>query len=143
MYDSVSTNQEWGILKQHLKVSIECEMIDLEKCWKSGEGVLGNASPKNDKSLSFMDVAGRSWATFSLSENMFFVDTNGFKPPNRFGKDRFYFSFQNNLEKRTNDASYYVKIGPSLEAGEAPSDFTVYDKKKCQHPPCYYKSWLK
>ena len=76
-----------------------------------------------------------SWCSIDNYENLFLVDTNGFTPPNQFGKDRFVFTFGNSKGERTYQSSDYAKIIPYAKDT---SSATYY----CKHPPCYYYSWL-
>lgn len=57
----------------------------------------------------FVDASGRNWCLFSYQENLFIVDTNGFSQPNRFGKDRWMFTFADLNNKRADNYMNYKK----------------------------------
>jgi len=65
---------------------------------------------------------------------MILVDTNGFKGPNKYGRDRWLFTLQDRYGERL-QTGLPEKIG-----------FFVGDRKTvtedCHYPPCYFKSWL-
>ncbi|MDD3014804.1 MAG: hypothetical protein PHC34_13970 [Candidatus Gastranaerophilales bacterium] len=60
------------------------------------------------------------------------VDTNGFKSPNKYGRDRFIF-----LMKANNDSGtgLITKIGVYV-------DFPSVQATWCPSGGCYYVSWL-
>lgn len=82
--------------------------------------------------LCFIDTSGRSWCK-ATNWGWMIVDTNGFKEPNIFGKDRF---------------PLYTAINNSTSAAGIPNsifpfeDQTAVDVHICPSPPCYYTSWL-
>ena len=152
-----ATTQEWNILKQNLKISKECKQgDDLYSCWAHGDTVCGwtcgngkldengqviispNGAPETSKPSSFIDAAGRSWAEFITSENLFLVDTNGFKGPNKFGQDRFTFTLYSAKNTRTNDYS----TNPPIRIGPDPKNNIIQQTAWCKFPPCYYYDWL-
>lgn len=60
------------------------------ECWDfSGENIYG-VYP-NTSSYAFIDASGVAWCLASNNYHIIFIDTNGFNPPNQFGKDRFAF----------------------------------------------------
>ena len=136
-WQSKATTQEWNILKENLKVTKECQPAELYSCWAEGD-VVHNTQPQLNSSLSFIDAAGRSWSLYHASENLFLVDTNGFKEPNKFGQDRFMFTFYSTKGTRTDDYSKNppVRIGPFINGNRKTED--MY----CNYPPCYYYDWL-
>lgn len=146
-----ATEQELQILKSKLKILIECNIKgEIAECWApgadkvcSGSCATGdpntplgtNGLPGQNREKCFIDVSGRNWCTFNNDENIFFVDTNGLKNPNRFGKDRFMFTFANENGSRCTSATCYKKIIPYQK------DITT-QTSWCMYPPCYYESWL-
>ena len=151
-WDGNSWLEEMNLLKEKFKIALDCPTNKGTKenaCWKKGDTVCGGSCKTGNSedgidyedgvpypsSNCFVDGAGRSWCSFDNSENMFLVDTNGFAKPNRFGKDRFMFTFADKNGKRTFNASSYAKVIPYA------SDTTTATWT-CKHPPCYYKSWL-
>lgn len=150
MYEEVTTKEEIDIMKAGFKVLLDCGNKDIARCWKKGDTICGGScssgnpadgiatkdgAPRNGYSFCFMDVSGRSWCSFSLIENIYLVDTNGFSNPNQFGKDRWIFTFGDENNKRVSKATLYKKIKPYYSNITTLSTF-------CKHPPCYYESWL-
>lgn len=136
VYDSVATAADWSILKAAFKVSKECTAAQLSSCWAQGDTVndANGGFPNTGSSQSFIDVSGRSWALYYDQESKFFVDTNGFKAPNKFGKDRQMFRLG-----RQNEG--WADVGlPTVVLNWIPDKTTADDW--CHYPPCYYKSWL-
>ena len=151
-WNAEALSQEMNLFREKFKITVDCpvENHNISPCWKKGDTLCGgacssgnaedgidyeNGTPYNDKSNCFLDASGRSWCSFDNSENLFLVDTNGFTPPNQFGKDRFIFTFGNSKGERTYQSSDYAKIIPYAKDT---SSATYY----CKHPPCYYYSWL-
>ena len=151
-HDVPETTNEMNVLMGKFKIVKYCpyEKRDISPCWIKGDTICGgscatgkaedgidyeNGVPDIHNSSCFVDASGRSWCTFGGSENIFFVDTNGFAKPNLFGKDRFIFTFSNAQGRHTNQASDYIKVIPY--AGD-----TLRATWYCKHPPCYYHSWL-
>lgn len=150
-FEKVSTNEEIGIMKAGFKVLLDCGNQDIARCWKKGDTLCGgsctsgnpgdgidteNGVPRDGSAFCFMDVSGRSWCSYSYSENIYLVDTNGFSNPNQFGKDRWIFTFGDENNKRADKATLYKKITPYYQ-----KDITTQNSF-CKHPPCYYESWL-
>lgn len=141
--DANATTSEYAVLKAAFKVVKECTPAQIDQCWQAGDIVCSNcthASPTASAySSTFTDSSGRSWAQYSPQENLYIVDTNGFKPPNKFGKDRWTFTL-NNVDNSRVYTGLPAKIGPYN------SDIlTTTDPSSanwCKYPPCYYKSWL-
>jgi hypothetical protein len=74
-----------------------------------------------------------SWsAGASGTWNYIMVDTNGFKAPNKYGKDRFIFLMQ---ATDGNGTGLITKIGVYV-------DFPGKDTTWCPSGGCYYQSWL-
>ncbi len=145
-YDGQATTEEWNMIKSKFKVAKVCENSNAFDCWADADrvctGACGGGGSGSEfsgvpgrSSKAFVDASGRSWCRFTELENLFLVDTNGMKAPNRFGKDRWIFTFKNKNGERTNNAVDYVKIGNFL-------DDILNEGNWCHYPPCYYKSWL-
>ena len=151
-WNAEALSQEMNLFREKFKITVDCpvENHNISPCWKKGDTLCGgacssgntadgidyeNGAPYNNRSNCFLDASGRSWCSFDNSENLFLVDTNGFTPPNQFGKDRFIFTFGNSKSERTYQSSDYAKIIPYAKDT---SSATYY----CKHPPCYYYSWL-
>lgn len=140
--DSVATTSEWGVLKGAFKVATECSEAQLNNCWVDGDKVWLNTLPNTTYSQSFIDASGRSWAEYRNDQNIYLVDTNGFKPPNRFGKDRWIFQLRN-ADNSATTVGLPAKIG--IQSGTGSDVTSTSDPRSpywCQYPPCYYQSWL-
>ncbi len=131
--DTIATAADWAVLKAAFKVTQDCAPAQLNSCWSPGDNIFG--MPNNSLSPSFVDASGRSWALYYDEESIFFVDTNGFKSPNQFGKDRMLFRF---LKK--DDSNVVVGL-PDKVTGWY-QDITTTGNGRCNFPPCYYRSWL-
>lgn len=137
---AAATTLEWSIITSSLKVSQQCTPAQLNNCWADGDTVCtapcGSGYPAvSASSSSFIDSSGRSWAEFNSSGSMYLVDTNGLKPPNQFGKDRWVFVLKNADNTRAIN-TVPVKAGP-LNTSDITSAY-----EWCHYPPCYYQSWL-
>ena len=150
--DTPATTIEYELMKSKFKVISDCPYPeDISKCWKKGDTVCGgscgsgnpsdgidldNGSPKSGNTSCFVDASGRNWCLFSYQENLFIVDTNGFSQPNRFGKDRWMFTFADLNNKRADNYMNYKKVIPFYQ------EDILEQTSFCKHPPCYYESWL-
>lgn len=71
----------------------QCTTNNNSECWVVGEKYgldFGSGYPAQN-SYAFVDSSGFVWSQFWYGEPEIFVDTNGFKEPNQWGKDRFAF----------------------------------------------------
>ena len=146
-----ATTEEFNILKSKFKVLLDCGKEDIERCWKKGDTLCGgscssgnssdgidmdNGNPSEGHAYCFIDGSGQSWCTYNYSENIFLVDTNGHSNPNRFGRDRWIFTFADINNNRVNNFSNYKKVVPYYNRD------LLTQSPFCKHPPCYYQSWL-
>ena len=146
-----STTEELNILKSKFKIILNCENQNIERCWKKGDTVCGgtctsgnmeegidleNGAPVDGRAYCFIDNSGRSWCTYTNNQNIFLVDTNGLSNPNRFGRDRWVFSFADANNSHATHFTNYKKVIPFVNR-----DILIQDAF-CKHPPCYYQSWL-
>jgi len=141
------------ILKENLKVSKECKSGDLYSCWAQGDTVCGGTCDTGQKDEngeyiygegaprvyfpSFIDTSGRSWSCTDRN-NRIYVDTNGFKGPNHFGKDRFVFMPYSAKNTKTTDYS----TNPPVRMGPFENRNITVKHSYCKFPPCYYYDWL-
>ncbi len=150
-FSAEATAEEFNILKSKFKVMLDCGFQDIDRCWKKGDTLCGGScqsgnsadgidmedgAPREGRDLCFIDAGGQSWCTFNDSENIFLVDTNGRANPNRFGRDRWMFTFTDINNNRADHFSNYKKVIPYLN-----QDILTQDAF-CKRPPCYYQSWL-
>ncbi|MFA7658879.1 MAG: type II secretion system protein [Candidatus Gastranaerophilaceae bacterium] len=143
-YDPVHS-LNFKTIMSYLKLQKTCYDYDSSECWyKDGEeynsSSYSNGYPcKND--LAVVDASGMDWALYASGFiAMYFVDTNGFKKPNQWGKDRFCF--------------YLPDINGNVKTG-IPIKIVVYenDPSACLYNKCgtvgdkdyktfYSESWL-
>lgn len=72
-----------------------------------------------------------------LSENIYLVDVNGSKGPNKFGKDRFPFF----LAKKGENGKL-KRVDTGLPQAVIPQSDILTPNSYCNNAPCYYQSWL-
>ena len=150
-YEEAATEEEFNLMKNKFKVLTDCGNKDIHRCWKKGDTVCGgtcssgnsddgmdmdNGAPYDNRNSCFIDGSGRSWCTYDDSENIYLVDTNGYSNPNRFGKDRWIFTFADANNSRISQGVKYKKVKPYYL-----QDILTLSNE-CKHPPCYYESWL-
>ena len=103
-------NNNFLAFMDQFKISKKCINSDNNQCWES-TGEKFNGSPFTG-SYAFIDNSGMAWTMYFASGNnasrLFFVDTNGFKKPNQWGKDRF--------------ALFMCNESPTCSAGASGSD---------------------
>jgi len=81
-------------IMDQLKAVKKCVSNDNSKCWDSTGEQAENYSPPGRPTAghaAFVDASGMAWTQISGSMSRIAVDTNGFKKPNQYGKDRFGF----------------------------------------------------
>ncbi len=145
-YDLKASQSEWDVMKKNFKAIKDCSAGQTFSCWVNADRVCtgscngpnyeeGAGGVPNGGAGAFIDSSGRAWAHYAPDHSIYLVDTNGAKGPNQFGKDRWMFS--------TKDAKNN-SVTSGLPAKITPFLLTDYLTKNnwCQHPPCYYKSWL-
>ena len=133
-----------------------CEKNNAFDCWVDADRVCVGCGSNSDGtgvpvsgSKVFIDLSGRAWVQYTRAENIFLVDINGDKGPNRFGKDRWMFTFADEYGNRIctkgttedngytcSNAGYPKKVTPLVSSDIKQKHYW------CQHPTCYYKSWL-
>lgn len=132
-YDPTNDRLAFNAFKNYLKVIKDCS------------GQVGNCFTKTDLDtsnnthwgapwggdLAFIDSSGRVWTlwqeTSTHTYDHIFVDTNGLKGPNKWGKDRFVII--DILDTR-------------LPSDDITSTSQAFWSNSCPELPCYYTSWL-
>lgn len=136
-YDVSSTNNDWNTFKSYFNIQKECNNNNNDQCWDtSGEKMESPNLRPFQREKAFIDVSGSAWSIYNEGENIILVDTNGFNPPNRYGKDRWQFTFKDANNTRIT-SGLPVKFAPY-----SGSDITTINTFLCHYPPCYFKSWL-
>lgn len=129
--------ENFKALSKQFKTVKTCFASNIKECWECANGEAGVDSPPSylgchSTGYSFMDNTGRSWSSFTKSENVFLMDTNSFKPPNKLGKDRFVFSF------RSKDNQRYSTIYNHIE----PNNDMLSPGRWCPSGNCKYRTGL-
>ena len=139
--------EEWTIIKNKFGTTKVCENnVGTNDCWIDADrictGSCGGGGMLTGK--TFIDLQGRAWMLYIRSENIYLVDTNGDKGPNQFGKERWIFTFAEGNGKRICDGGDFTNCNnPGTPKKIIPYLTDIKTKHSwCQHPACYYKSWL-
>lgn len=130
-----STN--FSVFMSKFKIAKDCTINNNIECWVAGEKYGSWNSPyAYPNAYAFADVSGRVWSLpYNSNDDYFFVDTNGIKGPNQWGKDRFALSF---LETVTGSGIVKIKQFSDNFAN------ICVTGNKCNTENNYYgTSWLK
>lgn len=90
----------------------KCTYQNNSLCWDSSGEMFGKpydavGRPYYSTLNAFIDSSGMAWTTLEWSQGRIAVDTNGFKGPNQYGKDRFAFHlFVSTLGTPADDGTY-------------------------------------
>ena len=136
--DTAANYYNFTQLKSKFKVTKDCDNNNNRGCWDRTGEFIEDVYPTGS-APAFIDNSGRTWS-FRLiktssdgttQSHFFFVDTNGFKAPNQFGKDRFILQLK--------DKNNQLKNVP-----EKISPYPDYQRSsdRCPSGNCYYTSWL-
>lgn len=149
-YDNSATVNNFTAFKNKFRVQKECFSNNRGECFAlsnvypgseclqgvlDGEGNFVDAGVCTYSSpLAFIDSSGRSWTTYSNTENAFLVDTNGGVGPNKLGKDRWVFSFTSRANKQYTslNAEYVMPTH---------NDYVI-KSRICPSGDCKYCTWL-
>lgn len=137
--DAFAMNANYNVFKAKFNIVTECNQSNINKCWIREENFWGNPTLHD----AFIDNSGMAWGKLCSSScgyntQLIFLDTNGLKKPNIYGKDRFYLymTSSSNNEISVNSLSGIPrKLSPDR-------DWT-YEVNVCPTGPCYYTSYLK
>lgn len=141
-----SIRSNWLVFMDQFKVAKKCTDSNCFDCWNSDGEVYAPWHATTSTNYSFIDASGMSWAsrvTPTTAETYFFVDTNGFKKPNQYGKDRFAF-FMLDFDGTTSNYNYGTpaKIVPFLDDTTG-STSCCHSENKCNTTHDYFgTSWL-
>ncbi len=83
-------------IMNQLKTTKKCTNYNNSSCWNSNGEQFGRTYAPIDgrpstELYSFIDASGMAWTVIEVQQGRIAVDTNGFKKPNQWGKDRFVF----------------------------------------------------
>lgn len=148
--DSVSSTFDPAIIKNFKTIMsyVKTQKIcysgnDVSGCWNLDGEAFNSSSNKNGlphagySDYAAIDAAGMSWNTYGQCfVTDILVDTNGFKGPNQFGKDRFYFHVLSENNSSANGVP--VKVLPDSD-----NDYYACLYNKCSSENNYYAtSWI-
>jgi prepilin-type N-terminal cleavage/methylation domain-containing protein len=131
----------WTAFKNQFSVVKECDYSNYQNnCWADGELIYQTNNPpglpNDDISTAesfFVDSTGMTWVYFQCF--YYLVDTNGLKGPNKYGRDRFEFTFTPSM------ADIRLSTGIPTLIGIF-DDYPNVDLNRCPSGGCYYRSWL-
>lgn len=138
--DGANACLNWDLFSSKFKKAKVCNNSDNAMCWSTA-GESSNTGPASS-ARAFIDNSGAAWSMRGLcsgagawSVSWFVVDTNGFTMPNKYGQDRWVFSWV------MSNTTY----GTPLRISFINADYTggsVVDVTVCPTGPCFYKTWL-
>lgn len=149
-YNSQGMEANFEAIKNQFKVVKECTNSQTQGCWNTS----GELWRTEDYAVpGFIDNTGMAWKlrapdTMNIVPAIL-LDTNGFKKPNQYGKDRFPLTFSS---ASTSDIWYWLQINtlgvpthispfadiPQNTPGETHQQMCPSYAKM----DCYYTSWL-
>lgn len=129
-----------------LKVSKKCINNDNDQCWDSTGEKFGlswdSVGFPKQACYSFIDASGMAWSIYTNYQFWVFVDTNGFKKPNQYGKDRFAFKLVNNNGTSTSGLPIKISPYPDYSSTSTSDDSMCYGNKCATDKNYYGTSWL-
>lgn len=148
-YDGECNKNNFKIFKSKFKIAKDCGN-DTASCWDmNGEKSWDGNFPTTD-ALSFIDSSGMAWSKLyntETSDPSLLVDTNGFKGPNQYGKDRAVFElryYYDGSHPTNFSGKFSVGLIADCPTGTGVDDI-VEETNRCpsmaKHP-CYYTSWI-
>lgn len=130
----------FNAFKSYFKVAKDCPTTNSD-CWSINGEKYGGTYPSSD-ALAFIDASGMAWtlADNTIGTGRYLVDTNGSKGPNKYGQDRFPFSYDASTGRAFVFPCDYINITDTCAAlGNTPA--TASCPSAASHP-CYYQSWI-
>lgn len=138
-YDPTNDIKNFKTLQKYFPNSKDCSG-NIPSCWPTTQVGSFWGAPI-DETVGFIDEKGRTWVLWQESKahtyNSVFVDTNGLKEPNIYGKDRF--PLQGYIGKSNNTIGLITHFIPQIDYTK-PSEA---QKAMCPSTPCHYRSWAK
>jgi prepilin-type N-terminal cleavage/methylation domain-containing protein len=129
----------WNAFKNQFVVVKECSSTNYQNsCWADGELIYQAATPpgiplSGGGTVFFVDNSGMNWMYHPCY--WYLLDTNGLKGPNKYGKDRFTFTFTSDQSNNNGSTGNPIMVGVK-------SDYSNIDLNNCPSGGCYYRSWL-
>jgi len=138
-YDNTPYSNNYNAFKSKFNVVKDCNNNNNSLCWASGETLYPGQNAPISSSPAFIDNSGFNWSCVWPSAgnlgDQILVDTNGFKGPNKYGRDRFVFSL---CDKNNN----YGSSGIPVKFCPFQNMDISYVGNWCPSGGCYYKTWL-
>jgi prepilin-type N-terminal cleavage/methylation domain-containing protein len=141
-YSNYNYVKNFNVFKSKMIVTKDCNNNNNNECWADGEKL--HDSTPTMPTPAFIDNSGMSWSLIypnagNLGDKLL-VDTNGFKKPNKFGKDRFILVF---CDGQNNFTSSGIPIKPCpMSEWATNGDFINPDSYWCPSGKCFNRSWL-
>lgn len=140
--DAAAKVPNFNAFKSYFKVAIDCTSNN-NQCWASGENFCN--MPNDNTTLSFTDSSGMSWSLASNDAGTgsdILVDTNGVKPPNKYGQDRFVFDPTiNGSTTNPGIPNKIIALPDCLSTSNCFASYTIVCPSVSIHP-CYFTTWL-
>lgn len=139
--------RNFNVFKNYFKVIKDCNAGNNANCWDNTGDKYWSSYP-NASALSFIDSSGMAWSKDSGvagTGDELLVDTNGFKGPNKIGKDRWVFSpvTSGNAPGDESGIPDTLTVRPDCTAYNATDcPGTPPYSNYCPSPPCYFTSWI-
>ena len=130
--------ENFKTLSKYIKTTKTCFDNNADECWECDKGQAGRGNAPDwlgclKGAYAFIDTSGIAWHLYSNIEWPILVDVNGFKNPNKLGKDRFVLMFGSNNDS-TPYSSNVTQILPWV-------DF-LYKGRWCPEGNCLYQTWI-
>lgn len=140
--DSNANRANFNVFKTSFNVIRDCNSNNGLNCWANNPNDKWYGLDATDAHLSFIDSSGMSWredrfGAATITQGGIYVDTNGLKSPNVFGKDRFFFAPIVSPDQ-TNVSTDIA--GVPIRVIIKPDNTTV--TSDCPSGTCYYTSWI-
>ncbi len=131
--------ENFKTLSKYIKTTKTCFDNNPEECWECNNGQAGIGSAPDwlgcrANSYAFIDYSGIAWYLYQNTEYPILVDVNGFKNPNKLGKDRFVLMFGANND---NTNKYSSSVTQILPRGDI-----IPKGRWCPDGNCLYQSWI-
>lgn len=126
-------------IMSEFNVAKQCTDTNSEQCWEINGEKYSNFDYPKQASYAFIDSSGRAWAQYWWGSSFMMVDTNGFKKPNQYGKDRFGLLLPNNTDNNS-DTGLPIKVFPYVDN---PTWGVCDPRNKCYSEKNYWGTkWL-
>lgn len=133
--------ENFKTLSKYIQTNKTCFENNADECWECKKGQAGylyGTAPDwlgcRKESYAFIDTSGIAWHLYNNTEYPILVDVNGFKRPNKLGKDRFVLLFGADNDNTNKYSSNVTQILPWVD---------ITDKARwCPEGNCLYQTWI-